>query len=179
MPGIGRPLLMIIRTLRREDTERLLQFELSNRAWFEQHVLPRAQATYSLDGIARHIDEYLADYARGVLHPCLIVDQHGAIAGRANLKQIDGIAGSAEIGYRIGQSYIGQGCASRAVAALTVLAYGEWGLQSVDAYVAVQNRASARVLEKCGFTRSGRAAHPALIQNLLLDCSHFSHHKPG
>lgn len=142
-----------IRTLQRGDAGRLLQFEQDNRHWFEQHIAARDEAFYSPNGVREHIELFLDDYAKGSLDPCVIVGQDGALIGRANLRHIDRHAGTAEIGYRIAQAQVGMGLATAAVRYLIGLARSSWQLRQLHAYVAHKNMASARVLEKCMFTR--------------------------
>jgi ribosomal-protein-alanine N-acetyltransferase len=142
-----------IRTLQQDDASLLLQFEQDNRDWFERHIAPRGEAFYSPGGVQEHIQEFLDAHANGTLHPCVIVDENGAIIGRANLKDIDRRAGTAEIGYRIAESQAGKGLATGAVRYLVDLAHSSWQLKQLFAYVANENKASARVLEKCMFTR--------------------------
>ena len=151
-----------IRTLHPDDAAPLLRFELANRAWFEHYVEARGDAFYSLEGVAGHIREFLAAYAAGTRHPCVIVDGEGTIVGRANLKDIDRRAGSAEVGYRIAASHAGKGLASRAVEHLVDVARASWRLTQLHAYVAHTNVASARVLQKSRFAPEAvPAAHAA------------------
>lgn len=72
----------------------MLAFELDNRDWFEQHVAARAPAFYTPAGVATHIQEYLDAHDHGVLLPCVLLDDDGAIVGRANLRHIDRVAGT-------------------------------------------------------------------------------------
>jgi ribosomal-protein-alanine N-acetyltransferase len=102
---------------------------------------------------ACHIRTLQQDDANGTLHPCVILDENGAIIGRANLKDIDRRAGTAEVGYRIAESQAGKGLATGAVRYLVDLAHSSWQLKQLFAYVGNENKASARVLEKCLFTR--------------------------
>ena len=81
--------IFTIRTLRQDDAAPLLAFEQANRAWFERHIDGRPDDFYSLDGIAAHIAQFLAEHAQGRMHPCVIVGEHGELIGRANLKDID------------------------------------------------------------------------------------------
>jgi RimJ/RimL family protein N-acetyltransferase len=62
--------------------------------------------------------------------------------------------GCAEIGYGIAESRRGRGHASRAVAAMCAAAHAQ-GLVALTAANAMSNHASARVLEKNGFVRTG------------------------
>lgn len=145
---------MNIRTLQADDAERLLAFELENRAWFEQHVEARGDAFYTPAGVAAHIAVYLRDYAAGVMHPCVLVDDDGAIIGRANLRRIDKAAGSGEVGYRIAHSQARKGLASGALEHLQQLARERYGLRMLNAWITEANLGSRRVMDKCHFTRA-------------------------
>lgn len=157
-----------IRTLNQQDASALLQFETANRAWFEQHIEPRGEAFYSQSGVQEHVDQFLASHAAGTLHPCLIVDEGGAIVGRANLKNINQGAASAEAGYRIAQACVGKGLATKALRHLIELARDTWELGHLHAWVSSTNPASARVLEKCGFARQEEAGSARLKFSLPL-----------
>jgi ribosomal-protein-alanine N-acetyltransferase len=153
----------------------LLQFELANKDWFEQHIAPRAAEFYTLEGVQQHIQQYLDGYANGCWHPCVILDEHGHIMGRANLKDIDRQRGSAETGYRIARSAAGRGIATSALHHLIMLARQQWQLRQLQAWVAPTNTASARVLRKCGFVhiaqynpRTSSATAPALDHQFIL-----------
>ncbi|CAI8891281.1 Acetyltransferase, ribosomal protein N-acetylase [Pseudomonas sp. IT-P44] len=140
-----------IRTLQNTDAEALLTFERDNREWFERHIDARGAAFYSVQGVTEHIAAYLSDYAAGTWHPFVIVDAGGKIVGRANLKDIDTSARSAEVGYRIAQSACAKGLATRAVRHLIEQAQLRWDLNQLVANVYVDNIGSAKVLERCGF----------------------------
>jgi ribosomal-protein-alanine N-acetyltransferase len=140
-----------IRTLQNTDAEALLTFERDNREWFERHIDARSAAFYTVQGVTEHIAAYLSDYAAGTWHPFVIVDADGKIVGRANLKDIDTSARSAEVGYRIAQSVCGKGLATRAVRHLIEEAQLHWKLNQLVANVYVENVGSAKVLERCGF----------------------------
>ena len=135
-----------------EHGEALLQFEIDNRAWFEQFVEPRDAAFYSPNGMAVHLTEYASQRAAGSWLGFVIVDAQGALAGRANLREI--VDDTGEVGYRVGRGHIGQGYASAAVAELQRIAIEERGLKHLHAFVTVANPASARVVEKNGFVKT-------------------------
>lgn len=145
---------MNIRTLQADDDARLLAFEMENRDWFEQHVEARPARFYTPDGVAAHIADYLRDHAAGLMHPCVLVDDDGAIIGRANLRRIDAAAGTGEVGYRIARSHARKGLASGALEHLKELARTRYGLRMLNAWIAADNLGSARVMEKCHFTRA-------------------------
>ena len=140
-----------VRELKRTDAEALLAFEIHNREWFETHIDARDPAFYSLQGVADHIEGYLADFAIGAWHPFVIEDASQTIVGRANLKSIDVSERSAEVGYRIAQSVCGQGLATLALKHLIQEAQVRWDLTRLVAYVYEENVGSRKVLDRCGF----------------------------
>ncbi len=166
---------MQFRDLQIEDVAKLLAFELANRAWFEKTVEGRHEAFYTTEGVAAHIRECLDGYACGILHPLVILDADGDIAGRANLRFIDPAAGCCEIGYRIAEPHCGKGWASASVRYMQQLAYGTWRLAFLQAYASIENPASARVLEKNGFVRQELVRERSLVQGRRLDSYRYRH----
>ncbi|NRR32984.1 GNAT family N-acetyltransferase [Oxalobacteraceae bacterium] len=164
---------MIIATLRQQDLLPLLAFELENRAWFEQSVEARAPDFYTADGVAAHIADYLAALRAGTMHPCLLLDEHGAILGRSNLRDINADRHSAEIGYRLGQRHTGQGLATIALDKMKQLARQQWQLEELNAYITMQNIASSRVVLKSGFVLQDTAPIPASIAGEMRDSFHY------
>jgi [ribosomal protein S5]-alanine N-acetyltransferase len=158
-----------IRNLERNDWRALLAFEVANRAWFEQHIDPRAASFYTREGVQRHIEELVTGFAAGRCHPCVIVDDGGAIVGRANLKDIDGAKRCAEVGYRIAATHAGQGLATRALQHLMGLAREQWKLANLSAVVTIQNDASAIVLQKCGFVYISPMPAVAVVRGETVD----------
>ena len=140
-----------IRELTSADTQALLAFEARNREWFESQIDAREPDFYSLQGVAEHIDCCLADFALGVWHPFVIEDCNARIVGRANLKGINSLEQTAEVGYRVDQNAGGQGLATLALEHLIEQAKERWGLTQLIAYVFKENLGSMKVLERCGF----------------------------
>lgn len=140
-----------VRELTRKDTEALLAFEIQNRDWFESHIDAREPSFYSVQGVAEHIDGYLAGFAAGAWHPFVIEDASGNIVGRANLKNIDPAQGCAEVGYRVSQHACGQGLATLALKHLIRQAQTRWQLTQLVAYAFKENLGSMKVLQRCGF----------------------------
>lgn len=73
---------------------------------------------------------------------------------------------SAEIGFWLGEAYWNRGIMTQAVQALTTFAFHEFGLIRLYAKVYEYNKASARVLEKCGYI------HEATLQKAI--CKHHN-----
>ncbi|PRC94754.1 GNAT family N-acetyltransferase [Solimicrobium silvestre] len=165
-----------IRTLELSDAENLLSFEFENRAWFEQHIAPRPDSWFSKEGVLAHIRSYLKAQQQGTFHACVVLDEtEQKIIARANLRDIDQDAGTAEIGYRIAQALTGKGLASAATKHLMKLAYSEWQLKQLSGFVSLANPASARVLEKNGFNNVGPGERVAVLKHGTFACDEYRH----
>ena len=62
---------------------------------------------------------------------------------------------SAFVGYSLDERYVGQGIATEAVSLMLQLAFEQLKLHRVEAYIAPDNIASIRVIEKNGFQQEG------------------------
>ena len=62
---------------------------------------------------------------------------------------------SAFVGYSMDQHFVGRGIATEAVKLVIELAFNSLKLHRVEAYIAPQNIASIRVIEKAGFLKEG------------------------
>jgi RimJ/RimL family protein N-acetyltransferase len=69
---------------------------------------------------------------------------------------------SAELGYWLGEAFWGRGLATAAIKGFTGWAMSRFHLTRVYAEVFTENPASARVLEKAGFTRIGLLRNAAI-----------------
>lgn len=82
----------------------------------------------------------------------------GALLGAISLTAIQrGIRQSAALDYWLGTPFVGHGLMGEALALLLQEAFGELGLQRIEALVLPDNARSRRVLERAGFTLEGRA----------------------
>ncbi len=76
---------------------------------------------------------------------------------------------SAEIGYWIAEPWWGKGIATRAVRAVTEYGFTKLGLVRIFAQVFEWNPASARVLEKAGFTLEARMRKAVIKDGKIID----------
>ncbi len=76
---------------------------------------------------------------------------------------------SAEMGYWLGEEYWGRGIMTCAVRSFGDYALRTYGLTRVYAHVFEWNRASARVLEKAGFTLEARLHKSAAKDGRIID----------
>jgi len=92
-----------------------------------------------------------------------------AIGGIGLILGSDVFRRSAELGYWLGEPFWGRGIASRAVGAFTAWAFARFDLLRIEAGVFEGNPASARVLEKAGFTFEARLRKAATKEGRTLD----------
>lgn len=164
---------MKIRILQATDIPALMQFELDNRAWFEQFIYGRGDAFYTRQGIVQHVEECLNHLKAGLMYPALILDDGDAMIGRINLRHIDKEKSRADLGYRLASRAAGRGLATVAVQQILQHARNELSLAQIDAYVTVDNPASSRVLSKNGFRLQQSVKEMSVINGLTLDGYHY------
>ncbi|MCX4186984.1 GNAT family N-acetyltransferase [Methylophaga sp. OBS4] len=85
---------------------------------------------------------------------------------------------SAEIGYWLGQPFWGRGIATRAVALMTEYVFNETDIVRLFAPVYAPNKASMRVVEKCGYQLEGIARKSAFKNGEFYDEFIYARLKP-
>jgi RimJ/RimL family protein N-acetyltransferase len=76
---------------------------------------------------------------------------------------------TAEVGYWLGRAYWGRGIMPRALRAVVPWAFERFDLMRIEAGVFDRNVASARALEKAGFTLEARLERSVIKENRVLD----------
>ena len=104
--------------------------------------------TEMLNGALTHPDQW-EWYAMWMLEL-----KDGTHIGELCFKGID-LSGAAEIGYGVLEEYQGKGYATEAVNAVLEWALRQPDVSKIEAEAEESNTASLKVLEKCGFTRTG------------------------
>lgn len=162
------------------DAASLLAFELENRAFFEATINARPAGYYSLEGVQASISSAMADAMVDRGYQFLLKDDSGAILGRANLSAVKRAHfHSAVLGYRIGESACGKGCAREAVRQILDIAFGKLHLARIEADCRIDNEASKRVLLRNGFVEYGRSRRSFELGGVWHDRLHFECHAPS
>jgi [ribosomal protein S5]-alanine N-acetyltransferase len=131
------------------DAEEALALRLANREFLAPSDPERDEDYFTLEAQRRRLERSEHGYA--------ILDG-AAIAGVISLTNVVyGPFCNANVGYWVDEGRNGRGLATRALAAIVELAFGELGLHRVEAGTLVDNLASQRVLEKNGFELIGLA----------------------
>ena len=107
--------------------------------------IPYPYSLVAADQWISEIDE--GEFVRAVLHERRLIGAVGLVPGEDR---------SAEIGYWIGKPYWGHGFATEAARALVNHAFKTLGYRRLTCGHFVDNPASAKVIAKLGFTRTGK-----------------------
>lgn len=159
------------------DVNELLAFELTNRQFFESTINARLPSYYCAEGVAQAIETAVAEAAHGRGYQFLLKMETGEIVGRANLSGVKRAHfHSAVLGYRIAQAACGKGFASEAVRQMADIAFGQLGLERIEADASAENAASIRVLERNGFVQYGHSRRSFELGGLWYDRLHFERH---
>ncbi|WP_404335267.1 GNAT family N-acetyltransferase [Planococcus rifietoensis] len=134
--------------LQRQDAESLFQFESENREFFERLVPSRGDDFYVFEHFVSRHRELLKEQEEGFANFYLIKNDTGDILGRINLVDMDELNKTAEIGFRIGAKYGGQGIGNRA---LGLLLGTDLGLRKIYGKTTTVNHGSQKILMKNGF----------------------------
>lgn len=139
-----------IKKLQEEDLDKLYEFELKNRAYFEQIVPSRGDDYYNYEIFKQRNKALIDEQNQGLSFFYLIKNKEGIVLGRMNLVDIKKSKGLGHIGYRVGKAYTGKGIASRALK-LLLEKTPQLGIRQILAKTTTNNKASQKVLEKNGF----------------------------
>ncbi|MCU7650950.1 GNAT family N-acetyltransferase [Pseudomonas piscis] len=161
-----------------DDLNDLLAFEEQNRVFFEASINARPPSYYCSEGVAEAIVQAQQD-AEADRGYQFLIRQDGLLVGRVNLHRVQRhYFNCAELGYRIGERFIGRGIARTAVAQVLQRAFGELGLSRLEANARPENIGSVRVLEACGFSRYGHSRRSFLLHGQWFDRLHYECHGP-
>jgi RimJ/RimL family protein N-acetyltransferase len=122
--------------------------------------------------------EWLARYeaARGdgSAEAFAAVDDDGGFLGLALAPTIDREAGEVELGYIVAPAARGRGVATWILRELTDWAFRDAGAARIVLIIDVENGASARVAERCGYTREGVMRSMHLKPGVRIDAGLWS-----
>ncbi len=136
-----------------DDAPALLEFELTNKDWFERFVPPRPEGFLTPEGMVRAVDMLVAKMAAGE-GAYYLAWAGKTVVARFSFSRIDGE--TADVGYRVGANHAGRGLATAQLKNTIAKAAVQLELKRFTAEASPANPASIRVLEKSGFVRSGR-----------------------
>ena len=85
----------------------------------------------------------------------IVLKSSGKVIGIVALMNVDSYVKNADIGYWLGEKYWRQGFSTEALKAIVKYSFRKLNLVRLQAGVAVENKASLKVLKKTGFKKEG------------------------
>ncbi|HLX21494.1 MAG TPA: GNAT family N-acetyltransferase [Gaiellaceae bacterium] len=105
-------------------------------------------------GARRMLEQAVTGRRDGNREAFAIVDDYGEFLGIAVAPTINRDTLTAELGYMVAAAARGRGVATEGLRQLTEWAFGE-GMLRLELLISVDNGASKKVAERCGYTREG------------------------
>ncbi|HEY2838518.1 MAG TPA: GNAT family N-acetyltransferase [Pirellulales bacterium] len=140
-----------LRPWRPEDAEDLVRHANNRRIWL--NLRDGFPHPYTADDADRWLG--MANAQQPARHFAIVIEGEAA-GGIGLLPKEDVYRRSIEIGYWLGESFWGRGIATEAVSAVVDYTWQTFDVCRIYAGVFDYNKASARVLEKTGFTFEAR-----------------------
>ena len=139
-----------VRRFEPEDAQRLYENHLDDemKRWFPNECYKDLEETQ--DAIGFYADCVNKNELPFVL--AVELKATGELIGDTGISEVEGKPGEAEIGYVICRRYRGSGYATELVKAMTKFAFSAFRTHSIYGRVIKGNAASARVLEKSGYS---------------------------
>ena len=160
---------ILLRKLRAGDAEDIYRQIKSRDVARWTLALPHP---YPEDGAIKHIRQQQRLWRqKRAFSFAIVLKKSGKLIGGTGLQRVDFKHGCGELGYWLAKPYWNKGLATDACQLLLQFGFEELKLHRIYAMALEANKASCRVLEKCGFVREG-CMREALIkhqqrQNLL------------
>lgn len=136
----------------RENAAEIYDFEIENRDFFERALPSRGDDYYNIDHFNETIGLIMEDQQAGTLYMHVIRNEEGEMVGRINLFPLENEARRTfELGYRIGERHLMKGYGKKAVKMLLDKAFGEYGIEVIEAASSPNNIGSQIILLRNGF----------------------------
>lgn len=143
-----------LRAPERDDVESIFMAE-NDRDKYESSPSPQAPVSHLQ--VWEYVNSYAADpFGQGELRLMIVDRPSGRTVGIIDLTQVDGRARRAAVGIYIFENFRRQGYAAAAVELMCAYAADTLDLHQLWAMVAVDNRPSVALFDKCAFKSAGR-----------------------
>lgn len=148
-----------IRPATLEDARGLAELLARSREYFRTGEPRRPEEYYTAEGQRAVLEAARRSHDAGT-GTTFVIESDGTLVGRIALSTIvRGAFQSASVGYVVDRDVAGRGVATAALLQVVDVAFGELGLNRLQADTLPENVASQRVLHKCGFVHIGQAPH--------------------
>jgi [ribosomal protein S5]-alanine N-acetyltransferase len=154
----------MIRDWREDDAASIAQYANNRQIWI--NLRDAFPYPYTLEGAEAFLSKAMRMEPRTYF---AIASDHEAIGSIGLMPGIDVHRFTAELGYWLAEPFQGNGIMTKAIRALSEYAFTELGFHRIFAEPYTTNAASARVLEKSGFTLEGIMRAAVFKDGRILD----------
>lgn len=167
---------LILKIIKPEEAEQVLDFYLRDQALFEQYEPARFPGFYTVEKqkqMAKY--EYNAS-VKGMAYRYYVYrkEQPGQIIGTISFHDIRwGCFSSCEIGYKFSSEFHRRGYATEALSEIVYEIFTDLKLHRVTAWVLPDNEASTRLLRKVGFCYEGISRDYMFLQGRWRDHARY------
>ncbi len=164
---------VVLRALTEEDLPKLAEY--ANNEKVSINLRDGFPCPYTLDDALKFFDSVKCQNPLSVF----AIEYKGNYVGNISLTQCSDIyRNSAEIGYFIGEPFWNQGIVTKAVKIITQYGFENLGIIRIFTGVFDYNKASQRVLEKCGFKKEAVFEKSITKKGIIYNEVRFSKIKP-
>ena len=163
-----------VRSWRKSDVDALVRHGNNVNIW--RNLRDRFPSPYTREAAREWVD-----YSRACRPETdFAIELRDEAVGGVGLKiGLDVERFSAEVGYWVGEAFWGKGLATASLKSVVLYAFRELGMIRVFALPFATNVASARVLEKAGFTREAVLRSSAVKEGVVLDQTLYAITRPA
>ncbi len=154
----------VIRSFRLEDAASLARYANNHRIW--RNLRDSFPHPYSLDDAHQYISR-INDQSLETVFAIEVDSQAVGSIGVRVKEDVERVTG--ELGYWLGEPFWGRGLMTDVVRAYTEFALRKFALRRLEAGVYAWNPASARVLEKSGYTLEGTLRRSVIKDGQVID----------
>ncbi len=156
---------LTLRRWRADDLEALVRYANNRNVWINlKDRFPYPYTESDARAWIAHCETRAGDPTN------LTIDWHGEAIGGDGLEPYGDVHRlMASIGYWLGEPFWGRGFATQALVTFTSYAFATFDLHRLQATVFAWNQASARVLEKAGYTLEGRLRRSIIKDGRIAD----------
>ncbi|MCW8955664.1 MAG: GNAT family N-acetyltransferase [Gammaproteobacteria bacterium] len=164
--------MIILRKYKKSDANRLV--DLANNENVSRFLVNTFPYPYTIKDAELWIET--GSRANGSITK--VIEYRGEFVGSVGIIPQTGWKNHlAEIGYWVGEEYWGNGIATEALRTISDLALSSLKYKKLFATVFGPNKASIRVLEKCGYSLEGYLKYEVFKGGKYYDVCHYAKHK--
>lgn len=152
----------------------LTDAEMMFRNWTSDENVTRFlrwDAHKTMDETQKMLRQWVEAYQEGSTYYWGIYLKDGEMIGSIGVAITSEYDLKGELGYKIGSRWWGKGYSSEAAGAVLAYMFRHTDIERIDAYSAVENAASGKVMEKIGMRYEGHMQHYYRTRDGFYDCT--------